>query len=160
MKSVWSIDIAAPRERVWRALTTPGVVQPFYFGSRFEADLRPGGGVRYTTPKGERTFIEGRVIEVESDRRFVHEFRFLDLQEPAQRVTFDLEDVGGGTRMTIRHEGLEAAPKHAKRVTPGWDHILSNLKAWLERGKLPLASRLQHAAMGALAPLMPQPKQP
>ena len=152
MKTIWSIEIDSPRDRVWRALTTPGEIQRFYFDSRFDADLRAGGRVAYTTPDGTRTFIRGDVLEVVPNTRFVHTFRFTDLDEPAQRVSFELEDADGGTRVTIRHEDLDVAPKHRKRVTPGWSRILGNLKHWLEHGSLPTSSRIQLLLMKALLP--------
>ena len=155
MKTVWSIEIDAPRERVWRALTAPGEIQPFYYGSRFEGDLRPGGAFRYATPDGSRTFIRGTVVEVLPNERFVHTFRFTDLAEPEQRVSVELEDVARGTRVTIRHEGLDAAPKHRRRVAGGWARILGNLKAWVEQGSLPASARLQNLVMKAFLPLLP-----
>lgn len=156
MKSVWSIEIMAPREQVWRALSTPGVLQPFYFNSRLDADLRPGGELAYSSADGKHTFIQGAVVELTPGASLVHSFRFTDLSEPEQRVTFELSDCEGGTRVTVRHEGLERAPKHASRVVRGWPHILGNLKRWMETGRLPAATRAQYALMAALLSVMPR----
>ena len=156
MNSVWSMEIAAPKERVWRALTTPGALQPFYFNSRFNAELSPGGALTYSSADGKHTFIHGAVIELTPEVTLVHSFRFSDLSEPEQRVTFELEDFGEGTRVTVRHEGLESAPKHAARVARGWPHILANLKRWMETGKLSMSTRIQYALMGALFSIMPE----
>jgi uncharacterized protein YndB with AHSA1/START domain len=155
MKSLWSMDIDAPRERVWHALTQPGIIQPFYFNSRFDADLRPDGEMKYRTADGKRVLIEAKVLEIETGAKLVHEFRFTDISEPAQVVTFELEDIESGTRVRIRHSGLEAAPKHASRVSHGWNHILKNLKHWVEKGSLPLSARLQHGMMHLMLKAMP-----
>ena len=157
MSIVWVEHIAVPRERVWAALTSPGVVQPFYFNSLFQADLTPGGALHYSTPDGKRTFINGRVLYILTGCKLVHEFKFADLSEPAQTVTFELEETAHGTRVTIRHEGLDDAPKHRARVKKGWTRILANLKTWLEQGRLPLRTRLEYAAMTLVIPLMPVP---
>jgi uncharacterized protein YndB with AHSA1/START domain len=109
MSMIWSEHIAAPPERVWSALTQSGV-QPFYFNSLFEADLAPGGALRYSTPDRKRIFIEGRVLEIVPGSRLVHEFRFLDLAEPPQKVVFEIEEAQHGTRVTIRHDGLDRGP--------------------------------------------------
>lgn len=155
MKTLWSIEVDSPRESVWHALTNSGAVQPFYFNSLFEADIRPGGELKYRTPDGQRVLIVGKVLEVDPARRLVHEFRFTDLAEPPQTVAFELEDVAAGTRVTVRHDGLAAAPKHSSRVSHGWDHILNNLKRWMETGSLPLGARMQNAVMHLVLRMMP-----
>lgn len=155
MKTLWSMDIEAPRAKVWRALTDPGAIQPFYFNSLLEAQLRPGGEMNYRTPDGERLIIAGKVLEIEDGSKLVHQFRFTDLAEPPQTVTFELEDKGKGTKVTIRHQGLDEAPKHSSRVTRGWDSILKNLKIWMETGSLPLSSRMQNNVMHFFLKLMP-----
>ena len=156
MKSVWAIEIRAPKERVWRALTTPGALQPFYFNSRFDAELRPGGALTYSSADGKHTFIHGVVVQLTPETTLVHSFRFADLAEPEQRVALELLDIGGGTRVTVRHEGLESAPKHASRVARGWPHILANLKRWMEVGKLSSNTRFQYALLAALFSVMPK----
>ncbi len=147
MTALWSKDMAAPPEKVWDALTRPGELQPFYFNSLFEAELRPEGEIRYLSPDGKRLLIAGKVIEIVAGRKLVHAFRFADISEPPQSVTFEVEAIAAGTRVTIRHVGLEAAPKHAARVRRGWDRILANLKQWVETQSIPLAARMQNVMM-------------
>jgi uncharacterized protein YndB with AHSA1/START domain len=137
-------------------LTTPGALQPFYFNSRFDAELHPGGALTYSSADGKHTFIEGAVVQLTPEAALVHSFRFSDLSEPEQRVTFELSESGGGTRVTVRHEGLERAPRHASRVARGWPHILANLKRWMEEGKLPMRTRVQYALMAALFSVLPK----
>jgi len=158
MKTVWSIDISAPRERVWEELTKRGEVMPFYFGSVLEGDLRPGGSIRYVSSNGKRAFIVGEVVEFTPPAMFSHTFRFTDLGEAAQTVTFELDQIGESTRLTVRHEGLDLAPKHGRRVGPGWTKILSDLKSWTEHGNVPFGSRFRNAIMKLMLPLMPKHK--
>jgi uncharacterized protein YndB with AHSA1/START domain len=156
MKTVWSIDIEAPPERVWEELTRTGKVLRFYFDSVLEGDLRPGGKLRYVTPDRKRTFIVGDVVELTAPTRFVHTFKFTDLAEPAQKVSFDLEPVEKGTRLTVRHEGLGGAPKHGRRVDAGWTKILGDLKRWTESGRVSLGTRLRNSLMKLMLPFMPK----
>lgn len=151
--ALWSVVIAAPRERVWSALTQIGRPLPFLFGTVLETELRPGAPLRYCTANGKRTFIDGTVVEVSAPHRLVHTFRFTDLDEPPGTVTFTLEEESTGTRLTVTHEGL--GPKHRKRVTPGWTKILTWLRSWIERGRLSLPTRLLALVMKALTPLLP-----
>jgi hypothetical protein len=57
--------------------------------------------------------------------------------------------------VTIRHQGLEAAPKHSSRVGRGWDSILKNLKTWRETGSLSVTSRVQNKVMHFFLKLVP-----
>jgi uncharacterized protein YndB with AHSA1/START domain len=156
MKTIWSINIESPPERVWAELTRTEKVLPFYFGSVLVGDLRPGGKLRYVTADRSRTFIEGEVVEFSPPKRFVHRFKFTDLAEPVQTVSFDLEPIGSGTRLTVRHEGLDQAPKHGRRVDSGWTKILADMKTWTETGRVALGTRMRNSVMKVLAPLMPK----
>lgn len=155
MRTFWTTEIKAEPEAVWRALTSPGIIQPFYFNGLFKADLRPGGAMSYRTVDGKQLIIAGKILEIEVGRKLVHEFRFVDVAEPAQVVTFELAEIPTGTRVTIRHQGLEVAPKHASRVSHGWDQIPSNLKRWLESGSLTLRARMQNSVMHLFLRAMP-----
>ena len=156
MKALWSIDIEACPEKVWEELTRTGTVLRFYFDSVLEGDLRPGGKLRYVTPDRKRTFIEGEVVEFNPPTRFVHTFMFKDLAEPPQKVSFDLESIGKATRLTVRHEGLDRAPKHGRRVDSGWTKILGDLKSWTQDGRVSVGTRARNSIMKILLPLMPK----
>jgi len=158
MKTLWSIDIQAPPTRVWEELTRTGVVLPFYFDSILEGDLRPGETIRYVSANRKHVFIEGEVVEVCAPERFVHTFRFADLDEPEQRVSFELEANADGTRLTVRHDGLTDAPKHGRRVDAGWTKILADFATWNEHGRVALSTRARNLAMKLMLPLMPKAK--
>lgn len=155
MRTVWSIDIDAPPQRVWEELTRTGEVLRFYFDSVLEGELRPGGKMRYVSPGGKHTFIEGEVVEFDAPRRFVHTFKFTDLAEPPQTVSFDLEPDGKGTRLTVRHEGLERAPRHGRRVDAGWTRILGDLGSWTRTGRVSASTRARNSLMKLLLPFLP-----
>ena len=153
---IHSIHIRAPRQKVWDELTRTDAVLPFYFETSLDAEWKPGGRFRFYGHG--RDWIHGEVVEFSPISRFVHTFRFTHLDEPPQKVVFELAEEDGGTRVTVRHESLAMAPQHAKSVKGGWPHILKNLKAILERGKLPLATRLQYTLMKVMMPFAPKPK--
>ncbi len=157
-KGIYEIVIRASQKAVWDEITSTGHRQPFYWDTVLETELVPGKAMRYKTADGKRTLIVGKVLEVEPYSRFTHTFRFSDLAEDPQKVTFFLESVSEGTRLTVTHEQLDAAPKHAKRVDWGWPFLLGGLKAYVENGRLPLAARLRVAAFKLLMPLQPRPR--
>lgn len=57
------------------------------------------------------------------------------------RLSVDFAAEGGGTRVTVRQEGLGSGPGwdgYVAGIGPGWDRSLADLRRWLEDGtKLP-----------------------
>lgn len=57
------------------------------------------------------------------------------------RLTVGFAEQDGGTRVTVRQDGLGSGPAwdgYATGVGPGWDRSLADLRRWLEDGtKLP-----------------------
>lgn len=150
---VFTIEIAAPIQRVWAEITRQGVQQAM-FATRLKADLRPGGKMIYTDRTGKKWFVAGEVIEVSPPTRLAHTFRFHDIPEPEQRVEWDLLDLGGRTRVTVTHSRLDAAPRTAKRISGGWPAILADYRTLVEHGKLPFGKRFTLALMSACGPFM------
>jgi len=149
-----STFIAANQDVAWRAVTQTSGPQPFYFDSVLVSGMRVREPLEYRSPKGNAVYIAGEVLEVSPPTRWVHAFRFTDLGEPFTRVTFSFQPQGDGTLVTVTHEGLDQAPKTARRVATGWKRILGNLKTYLESGRIPLATRVQYRLMNAILPLM------
>jgi len=151
----FSIDIRATPAEVWQQLTQTEVRQAFYFNSRLVSDLRPGSPIRYESDNGKTVFIVGRIVSVDPPRRLVHTFRFSDLDDDETTVTIEVIPTDSGVRVDIAHDGLEHAPRTAKRVQRGWPHILGNLQTYVRTGRLPFRSRVAYGVMGFLQPLMP-----
>ena len=89
--------------------------------------------------------IEGEVIECDPPRKLVQTWRMLFepsmSAEPLTRLTWEIEEEMGVSRLTVIHE-LVDAPVHASLVAGdvpeaggGWPFILSDLKTLLETGK-------------------------
>jgi uncharacterized protein YndB with AHSA1/START domain len=130
------ITLPATPDEVWTALTDPAEI-----GSWFEADveweLRPGGAARFSEPDG--TERAGTVVTV----RQGEELRFRwwpeneDSGEPASEVTYALEEVPEGTRLTVTEEPLEGVV--ASSLVSEWDFRLLFLSI---RSEARLAVRL------------------
>jgi uncharacterized protein YndB with AHSA1/START domain len=140
---VYQVFIKASAEQVWRALVDPDWTQRYFYGTRAEYDLRPGGRFRSLGGDSGEPMVEGEVLEVEPPRKLVQTWRFLYDPELAAegftRVTYELEEAEGGlTKLTATHD-LEGAPKTAEHVAGGWSYILSGLKTLLETSE-PLSS--------------------
>lgn len=149
---VYEVYIKASAQKVWDAITDPEWTQKYAYQSRQEVEPRPGGTFKAFATDEMRGFgmpeviIDGEVIEYDPPRKLVHTWKsyFSDelSAEPPTRVTYELSEAGGFTRLTLVHE-LEGAPLHAEMVASqwsegaggGWSWILSDLKSFIETGE-------------------------
>lgn len=152
---VLSIVIEAPVETVWNEITKTGSVQRAMYNTVLETDLKPGSRLRYYSPDRKRVFIIGEVVEVVPPRRFSHTYVMTQFPEPPTLVTWELEQVPKGCRLTLTHSGWTTAHPRAGKVAAGWTQILGLLKDQIETGKLPLATRLMYGMMGAMMWALP-----
>jgi uncharacterized protein YndB with AHSA1/START domain len=134
-RSVW---IAAPRERVWQAVTNPEqVVQwlvPGLPGAMMKRDDEDG---KVTVHLGEMG-LDFAILQMIDPLRHV---TMHSLPENLIKTTYRLEDQEGGTRFTVMMTGFEALPADARedRLSlsgTGWENTLKNLKAYAEGSEL------------------------
>lgn len=132
---VHEIEIRATPERVWEALTDGEMTRRYYYGTRIESDFQPGSRYAYVKPDGE-VMLDGEILEIDPSRRVVMTFRPRWRETGANevsRVTFTLEGVGDGTRLTMVHDRLDAE----SGVGGGWLKILTGLQRLLEAEPVP-----------------------
>lgn len=110
-----SIEIEAPRERVWAALTDPGEIPRWLAPS---ASVHPGMGGFVELSWGEG-MTSRNIIEVWDPPD-----RLTLLSENGElREEYTLSDTGGGTRLTLCHSGFPAAPERDAEynaISNGW----------------------------------------
>jgi uncharacterized protein YndB with AHSA1/START domain len=64
------IDIAAPAEQVWKALTDPALIAEYFFGTHVDTDWQPGSPITWTGDyQGNAYEDKGEVIAVQLNRR-------------------------------------------------------------------------------------------
>jgi uncharacterized protein YndB with AHSA1/START domain len=150
---VYRVYIKATPQAVWDAITKPEWTERYGYAGRADYDLRPGGKYRHLASPEMRAVgvsevaVDGQVEEVDPPRRLVQTWRMtMDEETTAEgftRLTWELEEVGGVTRLTVTHD-LAGAPKLAMLVGGvlehtgaggGWAWVLSDLKSLLESGK-------------------------
>ncbi len=154
---VASIDIQVPVQQVWDEITKTGRVQRPLYNCVLETQLRPGTRLRYYSPDRKRVFVVGEVLEVDPPRRLKHTYHFMmNGVEPATTVTWELEDIPGGCRVTVTHAGFTSAHKAPEKQGAGWVEILGLLKAELETGRIPLKTRLMYGVMGMTMWMLPK----
>ena len=127
-----SVEIAAPPERVFHALTTKEIVdwwvRPGVFDTKkWSGDVRVGGRWRASGhAHGQPYVLEGEFLEVDPPRKLVHTWQRAGA--PGQRliVTYLLEALDGGTRITLRHEGFVAL-EPCTGACIGWETSFEHL---------------------------------
>lgn len=135
------IMLRAPRSRVWRAISTP---EEFgrWFGARLDgAVFAPAATVKgpITTPGYEHWTLELVVERVEPEHLFSyrwHPYKEPGKSYPADQTTlveFRLEEVAGGTRLTVVESGFERLPEPLRATAlrmnePGWAAQLQNVE--------------------------------
>jgi len=145
----------APRDRVWKAWTEPEEVKRWWGPKGFTApfskiDLRVGGKYLYCmrSPDGKDYWGTGVYREVVPKTKIVATDSFADANGnvvPASHygftadfplellVTITLEDVGGKTKMTLRHSGFPAGPDR-EGAEQGWTESFEKLAASISEG--------------------------
>lgn len=153
---VLSIDIDVPRQRVWDEITKTGRIQRAMMNTLLESELIPGAKLRYYSPDRKRVFVVGEVLEVTPPKRLKHTYMFTSRTEVPTLVTWELEEIPNGCRVTLTHGGFTDQAKTHKDVVGGWRMILDAMKAELETGRLGLKTRLMYGLMGAMMFLQPK----
>lgn len=135
---VHRIEIAAPAERIWAAITEPEFTVRYFFGSRVELGRGPGARMRFLSPDGE-LWGDGTVLESRPPHLLVVEWRSLYLPEahaePSSRVSWRIEPTGEGScTLTVTHDRLADSPRTARSVgaPEGWPAVLDGLRSLLE----------------------------
>lgn len=130
---VRTIEIRAPRERVWAAITDPGELER-WFPDRAEVDLRVGGAMRLTWDAG----ADEAVIDVlDPPSTFTFRWRPAGTDRPYTTVTFRLSEDGDRTTVTLTERGFAGLPDQIHEQSyegnaAGWASELEELRAVLE----------------------------
>ena len=131
------IEIAAPPERVWEALTTPDQISQWFFGVDTESDWKVGSSIVHRGEYQGRPYEDtGEILELDPPKRFVHTHwspmsGVPDTPENRQRVTWSLEPTQNGTTLTVDEDNLPS--DQAKAISDqSWPQVLKNLRAMFQ----------------------------
>jgi len=131
-----TVEVAAPIERVYRALASPDIIAwwigPGVFDTReWAGDVQAGGAWRASGMAGGRPYtLEGEFVEIDPPRKLAHSWRLVGAPAPTTTVTYLLAEVEGGTRVTLRHTGF-ARGESSINTCIGWETSFERLKEYL-----------------------------
>jgi uncharacterized protein YndB with AHSA1/START domain len=158
---MYRIYIQASAERIWEAITQPEWTEKYYYGTRVDIDLTPGGAYRAVPGAAmlagaeamgfelPDVVVQGEVIIADPPHTLAHTWQLLmDPTVEAEgftTVTWELLSISDDvTKVTVTHD-VSSAPATALMVHGdgeadgngggGWDQILSSLKTLLETGE-------------------------
>ncbi|NEN05586.1 SRPBCC domain-containing protein [Diaminobutyricibacter tongyongensis] len=134
-----SVHVDADREAVWRALTDPGLIAQYLFGTQVETDWAVGSPITYSGVwEGKPYQDKGTILVFDEPNTIVSTFFSAlrgkpDIPENYQNVTYRIDDaVDGGVTVTVIQDGNadEAEAAHSAR---NWTMVLEGLRGVVER---------------------------
>lgn len=156
-KAVFRVVINGSQQAIFDELTRTDRPLGAIFNARMHTTgLKPGGRMQMRTVSGDYTLVDGEIIEYDPPRRFAHWHRFTSMDDPACKVTYELKPVTGGIEVTLTVDDMPLGTKTASEMQRGGHFILKNLKAIVEGGRPPFATRLMYAMFGAMEFVLPK----
>lgn len=128
-----SVELAATPERVFTAIASSEItawwVRPGVFDTReWTGEVRAGGRWRAAGMTRGQPYVQGgEFVEVDSPLMLKHTWDGAGTPAAPSTVSYALEPVGGGTRLTLRHSGFASRDMcHAFAI--GWETSLARLR--------------------------------
>lgn len=133
---VGEVFIAAPPPRVFRALTTPALLEAWWGDDEVYTThgwrLQPQAGSPWRCEvrlrNGRQHHIAGTVLEVVPDRRLRLSWQPSWDGLPRTEVRFELDAKRGGTRLALRHDGFRPDFSGLETHRVGWPWVLGWLR--------------------------------
>lgn len=131
---VKTVMFGATRETVWGFLTEKDKLASWFHPA--EADLAVGADFALLGAQQDGGAAEkicwGSVLEMERPSKLKYTFTIKPLGGHMTIVTWILEEVHGGTKLTLEHEGFDAAGDGAlgllTAIDAGWDRHFGQLR--------------------------------
>ncbi len=144
---VAEIRIAAPPERVFKALTDQGELALWFTNPEcpvkvWEMDARLGGRYRYATKKGTVVVngvsefeCHGEILEFDPPRLLTYSWiaNWHNAKSPRTVVRWELAPYAAGTHLKVTHSGLDQDDVARKDYGSGWPGVLEMLKNFTEK---------------------------
>jgi uncharacterized protein YndB with AHSA1/START domain len=130
--------IAAPVERVWRAITDPAQMPRWFFETIADFNAEVGFETRFSVNNGVRDYVHlWRVTEVIPNKRLAYDWLHPPFTGEGVLV-WELDTTPDGTKLKISHRGVETFPQDDPAFSrqagiEGWAYFADRLKAFVEK---------------------------
>ena len=137
------VVLRAPRSRVWRALTEPDQFGQ-WFGVKLARPFVAGARVtgQPTKPEHEHIPFNLTIERMEPERLLAWRWHVVidaesgRVSEPTTLVEFHLEDVDGGTLLTVTESGFDSMPPEYRDAAyrgneGGWSQQMASIERYL-----------------------------
>ncbi|MBX7192783.1 MAG: SRPBCC domain-containing protein [Sandaracinaceae bacterium] len=131
-----SVEIDAPPERVWDAITEPSQLASWWGGELYRTydwslDLRPGGAWS-TKADGKQglTTVHGEILELERPHRLVMSWHASWDGDARTVLRYELSETSRGTLVRVVLERFVDRPASCENHTQGWHLVLGWLEAF------------------------------
>jgi uncharacterized protein YndB with AHSA1/START domain len=138
-----TVDIAAPIERVFRGISDPTELVTWwgspdtYQTEAWDSDFRVGGKweARGRGREGRPYAVRGEFLVIDPPHRLVQTWSYDWDAAQTTTVSYQLEAIEGGTRLTVRHSGFGAHHADCRSHGEGWQMVLGWLRAHVETAR-------------------------
>ena len=139
-KFVYVSYIRTTAAKLWRALTTPEIIQQYRFGMNVESEWKVGSTWRMYA---DGTLMDsGEILESVPRKRlamsWLNEWKPEFKAEGRSRCAYEIEPAGKSVKLTLTHSIERPDSRFIGAVSDGWPMVISNLKSLLETGKVAL----------------------
>jgi uncharacterized protein YndB with AHSA1/START domain len=136
--AITSVEIDAPAEKVWDALTNPAKVKQYMHGTEMSTDWNEGGPITWRGEWQGRAYEDkGTVLAVERERllKYTHWSPMggsEDLPENYHTVTYELSSEDGKTVLKLTQDNNASEEEAEKMAANNWGPVLQGLKKTAE----------------------------
>ncbi len=133
-----SIEIDAPVQKVWEALTTPEIIKQYFFGTTAVSDWKVGSSIIFKGEWEGKSYIDkGTILSILPLKMFRYNYwgsmsGIEDKPENYAIITYNLFEDGDITLLTIVQENIPDR-KMKEHSEKNWNTVLHNLRDLLER---------------------------
>jgi uncharacterized protein YndB with AHSA1/START domain len=133
-----SVKILAPAKKVWLALTNPGLVKQWQYGSDLLTTWEVGTSIVFRNEWNGQVFEQkGTVLEFSPESRIKYSLFFprpelQDIPENHFLMTYELAEIDGATTLLVRQEDPRPSTQEESSGGDGGPDVLSDLKALVE----------------------------
>ena len=134
--------LRAPRELVFEAITRPEHFAVWFGTAEVEVpqdtltmDVRPGGAFRAVMhlPDGNRIDWAGSYVTVEPPAHLAMTLTDQPGDDVGLPVLFDLEEVDGGTQLTIRQDRADFSDEQVEATIAGYNAFIDDIERVVEK---------------------------